>query len=63
MAGLVIKGGTGLCNVVLDSELIEKSEYVYDVEHKYKKTFTELSTDAVVEDVIEKPVEGIFIPV
>jgi intein/homing endonuclease len=63
MAGLAIKGGTGLCNVVLDTEVLEKSEYIEDIEHKYKKTFNELSTDAVVEDVIGKATEGIFIPV
>ena len=31
MAGLVVKGGTGLCNVVLDVELMENSEYVKEL--------------------------------
>lgn len=64
MAGLAIKGGTGLCNVVVDTDLLENSEYVEEVE-LYKKTFTELSTNAVIEDVVqqEETVEGIFMPI
>jgi hypothetical protein len=63
MGGLCIKGGTGLCNIILDTNLLENSEYVQDIEHKYKKTFTELSVDAVMDDLGSKESEGIFIPV
>ena len=62
MAGLVIKGGTGLCDIVLDVDLLENSEYIEDIEHKYKKTFTELSADTVIEDVINKDISDIFMP-
>ena len=61
MAGLVIKGGTGLCNVILDSDLLEKSEYIEETEDKYKKS-DEVTTSAVMTDIIEKEVTGIFIP-
>ncbi len=66
MAGLVIKGGTGVCNVVLDTNMLENSEYIEDVDHKYKRTFAELTVDPVVSDVINKEttttVPDMFIP-
>lgn len=61
MAGLVIKGGTGLCNVILDTKLIENAEYE-DMEHKYQKTFSEISEDSVMNDVLRKEQANIFIP-
>jgi DNA-directed RNA polymerase II subunit RPB1 len=62
MAGLVIRGGTGLCNVILDSELLVKSEYLEDIEQKYIKTYTEVSQNAVFNDMITKDISGIFVP-
>ena len=62
MAGLAIKGGTGMCDVVLDTELIENSEYTEEV--KYKKVFAGLSTDVVIDDIISKEtdVNDFFMP-
>ncbi len=62
MAGLAIKGGTGLCNIILDTDTLEKSEYVEDLEQKYEKTFTELDTNVIMDDIIGKETTGIFIP-
>jgi len=62
MAGLVIKGGTGLCNMLLDTELLENSEYTEDIEQKFNKTFREVSESTVMNDIINKETEGIFIP-
>ena len=65
MGGLVIKGGTGAFDVILDSSLLEKSEYVEDIQQKYRKTFNELTTNVVVQDIIEQETfaqEGLFIP-
>lgn len=63
MAGMVIKGGTGLCEVVLDSDLLEKSEYVEDMEQKYVKTYNEVSQSNIIADVINKEeVGGFFMP-
>lgn len=62
MAGLAIKGGTGLCEVILDTETLEKSEYIEDLEQKYEKTFTNLETNIVMDDIIGQETIGIFIP-
>ncbi len=44
MAGLCIKGGTGLCNLILDKDLLENSEYTIDVGQLYKKTYEDITT-------------------
>lgn len=62
MAGLVIKGGTGLCDVILDSDLLEKSEYIEDIEQKYVKTYNEVSKSTIIEDVTSKEASDFFMP-
>lgn len=42
MAGLCIKGGTGLCNLILDRELLENSEYTTDIGQLYQKTYEDI---------------------
>ena len=61
MAGMVIRGGTGLCNVLLDSHMLENSEYVEDME-KFKKTFVDLTTNPIIGDMLEKEQPDIFMP-
>ncbi len=60
MAGLVIKGGTGYCDVILDTSAIEKSEY-NDLTNKYR-THTEILTDGVAKDVMKNDTGDMFIP-
>lgn len=62
MAGLVIKGGTGMCDVILDTHLLENSEYTEDFEQDYEKTFNEISVNSVIEDTIGKEADDIFMP-
>jgi DNA-directed RNA polymerase II subunit RPB1 len=59
MAGLCIKGGTGLCNLIIDNELIANSEYTIDIGQLYKKTYEditvqqkqEIDTDVFIPDI------------
>ena len=60
MAGLCIKGGTGICNLVLDKDLLENSEYTTDSSQLYNKTYEditvninkqEIDTDVFVPDI------------
>jgi len=62
MAGLVIKGGTGMCDILLDTELLENSEYTEDFEQNYEKTYTEVSVSSIIDDTIGKDADDIFIP-
>lgn len=60
MAGQVIRGGTGFCDVELDIDMIENSEYIdeYDI----SKT-TELNKDNIANDIIKnKKNSQIFMP-
>jgi DNA-directed RNA polymerase beta' subunit len=52
MAGAVIKGGTGYCDLELDSDMIEQSEYLESTE-KVKK-FTEINKGTLASDIISK---------
>ena len=61
MAGMVIKGGTGLCDLLLDVDMIEKSEFTEDLSQKYIKTYNEITTSTLIEDV-NKENSDIFIP-
>ena len=65
MAGLAVKGGTGLCNVYLDTEKLENSEYIdyagkgWDSKHIY----TPINKEAFVDHINKIAVdEDIFIP-
>ena len=60
MGGLVIKGGTGYCDVMLDTGAIEKSEY-NDSTNKYR-THTDIITDGVAKDIMKNDTGDMFIP-
>jgi hypothetical protein len=57
MAGLCIKGGTGLCNLVLDKDLIENSEYTEDIGQLYNKTYND-----IIPSNIQEVDDNVFIP-
>lgn len=52
MIGAVVKGGTGFPDLELDTEMIQKSEYVEGT--NYTKKFTELNKGTIAEDIIKK---------
>jgi DNA-directed RNA polymerase II subunit RPB1 len=61
MVGSVFEGGTGLCCLELDTEMIENSEYL-EITEKTKK-FTEINTETQASDIINKKEKGhMFIP-
>jgi DNA-directed RNA polymerase II subunit RPB1 len=58
MVGQVIKGGTGICDLMLDEEMIENSEYVEDQTVKFK----EINPNSIIKDVIKKKPKKTFMP-
>jgi DNA-directed RNA polymerase beta' subunit len=62
MAGMVIKGGTGLCDLELDTEMLEQSEFTEDIGQKYVNTYNEISSSSVIADMINKNEADIYIP-
>ena len=64
MAGLVIKGGTGYCNIILDTDMIQNSEFTEDIGQKYIKTYNDISKNTVIEDITNNEAENdMFIPI
>jgi DNA-directed RNA polymerase II subunit RPB1 len=61
MAGAVIKGGTGYCDVVLNTDMIENSES--SNYNDYQEDFNEITTSTIASDIInQKNSTGFFIP-
>ena len=58
MAGLCIKGGTGLCNLILDKELLENSEYTTDIGQLYNKTYKDITSTLQTQEVDD----DVFVP-
>lgn len=52
MAGLAIKGGTGYCSFEFDSEAVERSEYIEELD--FGKKFSEISKGTIADDIINK---------
>jgi DNA-directed RNA polymerase beta' subunit len=61
MAGQIIRGGTGMCDVILDTDMLENSEHT-DLEDR-NKDFNEINTNSLTTDITSKSGEDIFIPV
>lgn len=62
MAGRCIKGGTGMCDVIMDSEMIENSEMT--IQHKYIDTpKAELEESNLIKDTLGKAAKlNMFMP-
>jgi DNA-directed RNA polymerase II subunit RPB1 len=58
MAGLCIKGGTGLCNLVIDKDLLENSEYTTDIGQLYQKTYNDITSIQQTQEIDTE----VFIP-
>ncbi len=63
MAGLVVKGGTGMCDLIVDNEMLERSEFVEDISQAYNKTYKDITSSNVIKDIVNKDEIGdIFMP-
>jgi DNA-directed RNA polymerase II subunit RPB1 len=61
MAGQVIRGGTGYCDLILNTNMLEKGEIV---ESEFDKQYTEIQTDNIATDILKKEDDddGVFMP-
>jgi DNA-directed RNA polymerase II subunit RPB1 len=60
MAGSVIKGGTGYCDLILNTEMIENAEYE---ESEYDKKYEEVKVENITSDILKKGEdENVFMP-
>ena len=66
MAGKIFRGGTGLCDVMLDNEILENSEFdsYKGSKNNTEKDFIELTRFNLIDDILQKEdINDIYIPV
>lgn len=62
MAGKVITGGTGLCNLLLDTDFVMNSEYIENVDILKRTDFNMFESNNLISDIINKSEHNIFTP-
>ena len=62
MAGIVIKGGTGLCELIMDDNMLENSEYIEVLDKQITGVYKHLTLNMVLSDIINKTSIETFIP-
>ena len=62
MVGRVIKGGTGLCELIMDTNLLENTEYMEEYDKPLVSTFSELTRNRVIKDTLDKNDFDIYMP-
>jgi DNA-directed RNA polymerase II subunit RPB1 len=60
MVGSVVKGGTGYCDIELNTDMIEKSEYIEDSD--VTNTFSGVNKTSLADDIMNKTSKDIFVP-
>ena len=59
-AGLPIKGGTGYCDVVLNTDMVQNSEFLE--EYEQRKEPIDISGTSIMDDLINRSVGAGFVP-
>ena len=62
MAGRVIKGGTGLCDLLLDTDFVMNSEYIDDKDTIERSEFNMIERNDVIADILQRVKFEIFRP-
>jgi DNA-directed RNA polymerase II subunit RPB1 len=62
MAGRVISGGSGLCDVLLDVDMIQNSEYIEDIESIHRSNFIGFEKNSIIDDIMTRQIMEIFKP-
>jgi DNA-directed RNA polymerase II subunit RPB1 len=60
ITGQMINSGTGVCDLMMDIDMLENSEYVEKYEQQ--RVYNELTISNVISDVIKRNKKGLFIP-
>ena len=62
MVGQPIKGGTGLCDIILDVDMIENSEYIEEYDKPLISTFNKINENNIIQDILDKNDIDIYVP-
>ena len=60
MAGRVINGGTGLCKLILNNDLIINSEFIEDTQVINRSSFNKLKSNILIDDILNRSDFNIF---
>lgn len=60
MAGRVINGGTGLCELILDSDFVMNSEYIEDLDILERSEFNKLESNNIINDILKRDNYNVF---
>ena len=62
MAGRVISGGSGLCDILMDVDMIQNSEYIEDIESIHRSSFIGFEKNSIIDDIMTRQITEIFKP-
>lgn len=62
MVGQVIKGGTGLCDIMMDNNMLENSEYVEEYDIPLSSSFNMIDKSKLIDDTMEREEYDLFMP-
>jgi DNA-directed RNA polymerase II subunit RPB1 len=63
MVGRAFKGGTGLCEIVLDNEFLQNSEYHDIRDNKHYNKYIELETNSLMNDIFNRTdIDDVYLP-
>lgn len=62
MSGMAIKGGTGYCDIIMDTNMLENTELNEDIEKKYILDYNEIDENNIISDTMNKEELNTFIP-
>lgn len=62
MTGRTIPGGTGICELIMDDEMLENTEYVEEIDKPIERTYKELTTTKLLDDLMNRDSFNLFIP-
>jgi DNA-directed RNA polymerase II subunit RPB1 len=63
MVGRTFKGGTGLCEIVLDNELLDNTEFHDIKDNKKYNKYIELESNSLIDDIFNRTdIDDIYLP-
>ena len=62
MVGAAFKGGTGLCNIIMDNELLENMEPQDISDKSFIQNFNNLTSNDLIDDLFEHDDFNVFLP-
>jgi DNA-directed RNA polymerase II subunit RPB1 len=63
MVGRAFRGGTGLCELILDNELLENTEYHEIRDNKHYNKYIDLETNSLMSDIFNRSdIDDVYLP-